>query len=75
MRNYYLQTLEGVKDTENIEVSPHVISSGHEYSIVEETDDYISYTDETGKLYEELKPKSSGLGWIVAAAAAFLLLG
>lgn len=74
MRNYYLQTLEGVKDT-NIEVSPQVVSSEHEYFIVEETDDYISYTDETGKLYVDPKPKSSGLGWIVAAAAAFLLLG
>ena len=58
----------------DINLNTQLVTSGHEYTVVDETDETISYVDETGALHVEQKQKS-GLGWLIAAAAALFLLG
>lgn len=59
---------------EEIELTPQVVNVEHEYYIIDEDENTITYQDETGKMYVEQKA-GSGLGWIIAAAVgAFLLL-
>ena len=60
--------------TPTVDLDTQLVTSGSEYTIVDETDETISYVDETGALHVEQKAKS-GLGWLIAAAAAFFLLG
>lgn len=57
----------------NVEISTQLVTSGQEYTFIDETDETISYVDEAGDLHVEQKAKS-GLGWLVAAAAALFLL-
>lgn len=59
---------------QQIDLNTQLITSGSEYTVVDETPYTISYVDETGKLYVEEKPRS-GWGWLLAAAAAFFFLG
>lgn len=57
---------------QNIDISPVVISSQHEYTIIDEDDNTITYQDETGAVYVE--PKASAATWLILAAAAALFL-
>lgn len=56
----------------DVEISTQLVTSGSEFTVVDETPETISYVDEAGDLHVEQKQKS-GLGWLVAAAAFFLL--
>ena len=63
-----------IMEKNEIELTPQVVNVEHEYYIIDEDENTITYQDETGKMYVEQKA-GSGLGWIVAAAVgAFLLL-
>lgn len=59
---------------QEIDIETQLITSGKEYTVIDETPYTISYTDETGKLYVEEKPRS-GWGWLLAGVAALFLLG
>lgn len=67
----YLQFQE---KTPTVDLQTQLVTSGSEFTVIDETDETISYVDETGALHVEQKAKS-GLGWLIAAAAAFFLLG
>lgn len=69
-----LNYLQFQEKTPTVDLDTQLVTSGNEYTIVDETDETISYVDETGELHVEQKAKS-GLGWLIAAAAAFFLLG
>lgn len=69
-----LNYLQFQEKTPTVDLDTQLVTSGHEYTVVDETDETISYVDETGALHVEQKAKS-GLGWLIAAAAAFFLLG
>lgn len=61
-------------EQKEISITPQVVNVEHEYYIIDEDENTITYQDETGKMYVEQKA-GSGLGWIIAAAVgAFLLL-
>ena len=49
---------------QNIEIGTQVISSGHEYTVIDETPTTIVYEDESGKMYVEEKPKTNILMWL-----------
>ena len=49
---------------QNIEIGTQVISSGHEYTVIDETPTTIVYEDETGKMYVEEKPKTNIFMWL-----------
>lgn len=68
MTNYYLKTLEGVSPVGNVDLPTQLITSGSEYYIIDETEKFISYTDENGKLYIIEKSNNSFL-WLLAALA------
>lgn len=61
------------RDETDVNISTQLVTSGQEYTVVDETAETIAYVDEAGELHVEQKQKS-GLGWLVAAAAAFFLL-
>lgn len=73
MTNYYLKTLEGVRTVGNVDLPTQLITSGCEYYIVDETEKFISYTDENGKLYIIEKSNNSFL-WLLAALAVGAIL-
>ena len=73
MTNYYLKTLEGVQPVGNVDLSTQLITSGSEYTIIDETDKTIAYVDENGKLYIIEKSNNSIL-WLLAAIAVGALL-
>ena len=70
----HFQELIPTSTTDNINLNTQLVTSGSEFTVVDETDETISYVDETGALHVEQKAKS-GLGWLIVAAAAFFLLG
>lgn len=61
------------RDETDVNISTQLVTSGSEFTVVDETQETIAYVDEAGELHVEQKQKS-GLGWLVAAAAAFFLL-
>ena len=61
------------RDETDVNISTQLVTSGSEFSVVDETPETIAYVDEAGELHVEQKQKS-GIGWLVAAAAAFFLL-
>lgn len=65
---------EGSDMAQNIEVGTQLVTSGSEYTIVDETDKTISYVDEAGELHV-IEKSPSILPWILGAAAAFFFLG
>lgn len=69
-----LKYLQFQEKTRTVDLDTQLVTSGSEFTVVDETDETISYVDETGALHVEQKAKS-GLGWLIAAAAAFFLLG
>lgn len=61
------------EENEVINISPVVVSSEHEYTIIEEDSNTITYQDETGKIY--IEPKAGNAWpWIIAGGVALLLL-
>ena len=67
------KTKEG-ENMEQINIDTQLITSGKEYTLIDETENTISYVDENGKLYIEQKAKPVW-PWILAAVAGFFLLG
>lgn len=57
--------------TQMVEISPVVINSEHEYSIIDEDDKTITYQDETGMIH--IEPKASVAPWLILAGAAAAL--
>lgn len=57
----------------DVEISTQLVTSGQEYTFIDEADETISYVDESGDLHVEQKAKS-GLGWLIAGVAALFLL-
>ena len=49
---------------QNIEIGTQVISSGHEYTVIDETPTTIVYEDESGKMYVEEKHKTNIFMWL-----------
>lgn len=70
--NSMAQNIPAREETD-VNISTQLVTSGQEYTVVDETSETIAYVDEAGELHVEQKQKS-GLGWLVAAAAAFFLL-
>ena len=70
--NSMAQNIPAQEETD-VNISTQLVTSGQEYTVVDETAETIAYVDEAGELHVEQKQKS-GLGWLVAAAAAFFLL-
>lgn len=73
MTNYYLKTLEGVSPVGNVDLSTQLITSGSEYTIIDETDKTIAYVDENGELHVIEKRDNSFL-WLLAALAVGAIL-
>ena len=73
MTNYYLKTLEGVRPVGNVDLSTQLITSGSEYTIIDETDKTIAYVDENGELHVIEKTDNSIL-WLLAALAVGAIL-
>lgn len=69
-----LKYLQFQEKTPTVDLQTQLVTSGSEFTVIDETDETISYVDETGALHVEQKAKS-GLGWLIAAAAALFLLG
>lgn len=61
------------KMDENLELPTQLVTSGSEFTVIDEADRTISYVDENGQLYVEEKPKSL-IPWIAAAVAAYFIL-
>lgn len=70
----YLNFQQKISNSDNVNLPGQYVTGGHEYTIIDEDDKTISYTDETGKLYIEPKVKPVW-PWILAAIAGFVLLG
>lgn len=70
--NGMAQNIPAQEETD-VSISTQLVTSGQEYTVVDETAETIAYVDEAGELHVEQKQKS-GFGWLVAAAAAFFLL-
>ena len=73
MTNYYLKTLEGVRPVGDIDLSTQLITSGSEFTIIDETPYSISYVDENGELHVIEKTDNSIL-WLLAALAVGAIL-
>ena len=73
MTNYYLKTLEGVRPVGNVDLPTQLITSGSEYTIIDETEKTISYVDENGELHVIEKTDNSIL-WLLAALAVGAIL-
>ena len=61
------------KMNEDMELPTQLVTSGSEFTVIDETDKTIFYVDENGQPYVEEKPKSL-LPWIAAAVAAYFIL-
>lgn len=70
--NSMAQNIPAQEETD-VNISTQLVTSGSEFTVVDETPETIAYVDEAGELHVEQKQKS-GLGWLVAAAAAFFIL-
>ena len=64
---------EGTTMNENIEIGTQLITSGKEYTIIDETEKTISYVDENGELHV-IEKTDDGWGWILAAAIGALFI-
>lgn len=73
MTNYYLKTLEGVRPVGNVDLSTQLITSGSEYTIIDETDKTISYVDENGELHV-IEKTDNRILWLLAALAVGAIL-
>lgn len=61
------------EENKTIEISPVVVSSEHEYTIIDEDANSITYQDETGEIY--IEPKGGkAWPWILAGAVAVFFL-
>lgn len=59
--------------TATVEISPVSVHAEHEYTIIDEDANTITYQDETGAVHVE--PKAGGaLPWVIAGAVALFLL-
>ena len=59
-----------------LEIGTQWVTSGKEYTVIDEDDKTISYVDETGALHVDAKPQGGGvLAALAAVAAALFFLG
>lgn len=75
------QTEEGNTMTEDEELNStditletQMITPGENWTLIDDAGETLCYEDENGDLHY-IQKKKSGLGWLIAAAAAFFLLG
>ena len=72
-REAYESEVKMQEENKSIEISPVIVSSGHEYTIIEEDENSITYQDETGEIHIEQKA-GSVWPWVLAGAAALFFL-
>lgn len=65
---------EGDNMEQEIQLQTQIITPGSDWTKIDETSNTISYEDENGDIHI-VEKKKSGLGWLLAAAAAFWFLG
>lgn len=65
---------EGDTMEQEIQLQTQIITPGSDWTKIDETTNTISYEDENGDIHI-VEKKKSGLGWLLAAAAAFWFLG
>ena len=73
----YLQFQEKTPTAQNstdITLETQIITPGENWTLIDEAGETLCYEDENGDLHY-IRKKKSGLGWLIAAAAAFFLLG
>lgn len=73
----YLQFQEKTPTAQNstdITLETQMITPGADWTLIDDAGETLCYEDENGGLHY-IKKKKSGLGWLIAAAAAFFLLG
>lgn len=73
----YLQFQEKTPTAQNstdVTLETQMITPGEDWTLIDEAGETLCYEDEDGGLHY-IKKKKSGLGWLIAAAAAFFLLG
>ena len=66
------EIINEVTPMQDITLENQVIESTPTYTIIDETDDSITYEDEAGNVHVE--PKASAAPWLILAAAAVLFL-
>lgn len=69
----YLKFQEKVSTAQNVVLNTQWITPGDDWVKIDEAAETVTYQDEDGGLHY-IKKKSSGIGWILAAAAAFFFL-
>lgn len=69
----YLKFQEKVPTAQNVVLDTQWITPGDDWVKIDEAAETVTYQDEDGGLHY-IKKQSSGLGWILAAAAAFFFL-
>lgn len=65
---------EGDTMEQEIQLQTQIITPGSDWTKIDETSNTISYEDENGDIHI-VEKKKSGLGWLLAAAAAFWFFG
>lgn len=73
----YLQFQEKTPTAQNstdITLETQMITPGENWTLIDDAGETLCYEDENGDLHY-IKKKKSGLAWLIAAAAAFFLLG
>ena len=73
----YLQFQEKTPTAQNstdVTLETQFITPGKDWTLIDEAGETLCYEDENGNLHY-IKKKKSGLGWLIAAAAALFLLG
>lgn len=73
----YLQFQEKTPTAQNstdITLETQMITPGENWTLIDDAGETLCYEDENGDLHY-IKKKKSGLGWLIAAAAALFLLG
>lgn len=65
---------EGDNMEQEIQLQTQIITPGRDWTKIDETSNTISYEDENGDIHI-VEKKKSGLGWLLAAAAAFWFFG
>lgn len=65
---------EGDNMEQEIQLQTQIITPGSDWTKIDETSNTISYEDENGDIHI-VEKKKSGLGWLLAAAAAFWFFG
>ena len=70
--NSMAQNIPALDETD-VNISTQLVTSGQEFTVVDETPETIAYVDEAGELHVDQKEKS-GLGWLIAGVAALFLL-